>query len=360
MDTESNPQTIQDINKNDQPLNDSLRSSHLDWIHALFHGFQVERARNDVANSWNKLEYTSLFPVQVSHGNLHDALEAHQFLNDSGKEPWFESLPAVLIFSLGRYFFNGSKGETEKLNMRFHFPRTIFMDRYMASNYESVSAIREKRNILRSELASVRAELKGLNEFPIGDRTDKIVSILKATLQFAKGQNSESEVMDEGTTVIPLGWTVPAGKMQSFVEDRPPVTPISSNLQNLSKFLEDLENSIVELSERQNQLCAREAELVKMIDEIYEQDDLKRHRYQLHAVAIHQGHANAGHYWAYVRKVVSLGNNDMQWEKFNDQRVDCATWNDIETEAIGGTRTTSAYFLLYVSSAAEPWLFSSE
>lgn len=47
-------------------------------------------------------------------------------------QPWFESLPAVLIFSLGRYFFNGTKGETEKLNMRFHFPRTIFMDRYMA------------------------------------------------------------------------------------------------------------------------------------------------------------------------------------------------------------------------------------
>uniref|UniRef100_A0A0K0CT37 ubiquitinyl hydrolase 1 n=1 Tax=Angiostrongylus cantonensis TaxID=6313 RepID=A0A0K0CT37_ANGCA len=121
-----------------------------------------------------------------------------------------------------------------------------------------------------------------------------------------------------------------------------------------SSSLDKKETSQVRFS----QLCAREAELVKMIDEIYEQDDLKRHRYQLHAVAIHQGHANAGHYWAY--KVVSLGNNDMQWEKFNDQRVDCATWNDIETEAIGGTRTTSAYFLLYVSSAAEPWLFSSE
>lgn len=40
----------------------------------------------DVTNSWNKLEYTSLIPVHVSHGNLHDALEAHQFLNDSGKE----------------------------------------------------------------------------------------------------------------------------------------------------------------------------------------------------------------------------------------------------------------------------------
>ncbi|KAJ1351042.1 hypothetical protein KIN20_006980 [Parelaphostrongylus tenuis] len=343
MDTDSEPQALsfQDINKNDQFLNDNSRRSHVDWIHALFHGFQVERARNDVTNSWSKLEYTSLFPVQVSHGNLHDALEAHQFLNDSGKEPWFESLPAV---------------KTEKLNMMFHFPRTIFMDRYMASNYESIIAIREKRNLLRDELASVRAELKGLSEFPIGDRTDKIVNILKATLHFAKGQNLESEIMDEGTATIPLSWTVPVGKMQSFVQDKPPVTPVSSNLQHLSKFMGELENSIAELEQRQSQLCAREAELVKLIDEIYERDDLKRHRYQLHAVAIHEGHANAGHYWAYVRK----GNNDAQWEKFNDQRVECAAWSDIETEAIGGARTTSAYFLLYVSSAAEPWLFSSD
>lgn len=54
------------------------------------------------------------------------------------------------------------------------------------------------------------------------------------------------------------------------------------------------------------------------------------------------------------------GNDDSQWEKFNDQRVESAAWSDIEAEAIGGLRTTSAYFLLYVSSAAEPWLFSSE
>lgn len=110
-----------------------------------------------------------------------------------------------------------------------------------------------------------------------------------------------------------------------------------------------------------------------MIDEIYEREELKRHGYHLHAVAIHQGHANAGHYWAYVRKGLMIcavprcnaftsfsGIDDDQWEKFNDQRVESAAWSDIEAEAIGGTRTTSAYFLLYVSSAAEPWLFSGE
>ncbi|VDK84169.1 unnamed protein product [Cylicostephanus goldi] len=100
----------------------------------------------------------------------------------------------------------------------------------------------------------------------------------------------------------------------------------------------------------------REGELLKAIDEIYEIEELKHRGYHLHAVAIHQGHANAGHYWAYVRK----GVDDDRWEKFNDQRVESAAWSDIEAEAVGGTRTTSAYFLLYVSSAAEPWLFADD
>ncbi|RCN32549.1 ubiquitinyl hydrolase 1 [Ancylostoma caninum] len=329
--------------------------SHLDWIRDLFHGYQTERATSD--KTWTKLEYTSLFPIHVSHGNLHDALEAQQFLNDSGKEPWFESLPAVLIFSLGRYFFNGTKGETEKLNLRFHFPRTIFMDRYMASNYETISNLREERNRLRNELADVRAELKGMNEFPIGDHTDRLTNILKATLRFAGGGDSDgapNEKMDDDTCPIPL--TGPANKVQSFVEDKPPVPPTVSNLPQLKDFAAVLESSTNELIAKHKQLLLREGELIRMIDEIYEREELKRHGYQLHAVAIHQGHANAGHYWAYVRK----GIDDDQWEKFNDQRVESAAWSDIESEAIGGTRTTSAYFLLYVSSAAEPWLFSDD
>ncbi|EPB74985.1 hypothetical protein ANCCEY_05904 [Ancylostoma ceylanicum] len=160
--------------------------------------------------------------------------------------------------------------------------------------------------------------------------------------------------MDDDTCPIPL--TGPANKVQSFVEDKPPVPPTVSNLPQLKEFAAVLESSVNELIAKHKQLLIREGELIRMIDEIYERDELKRHGYQLHAVAIHQGHANAGHYWAYVRK----GIDDDQWEKFNDQRVESAAWSDIESEAIGGTRTTSAYFLLYVSSAAEPWLFSDD
>ncbi|KAK6039775.1 hypothetical protein COOONC_22720, partial [Cooperia oncophora] len=137
--------------------------------------------------------------------------------------------------------------------MRFHFPRTIFMDRYMASNYDYVSKIRETRNQLRNELSNVRAELKGLDEFPIGDRTEKLVSILNAALMFAKGGQAKtvpSEKMDEGAAVIALPGPVNANKTQSFVEEKVAVTPTAANSEQLATFVPELEKAIKGLEEK--------------------------------------------------------------------------------------------------------------
>ncbi|PIO74516.1 hypothetical protein TELCIR_03468 [Teladorsagia circumcincta] len=108
--------------------------------------------------------------------------------------------------------------------------------------------------------------------------------------------------MDEGTAADPLPGPVCANKMQSFIEEKLAVTPVAANSEQLSAFAPELENAIKDLEEKHKQLCDRETELMKSIDNIYEKDDLKKHGYRLHAVAIHQGQASAGHYWAYVRK----------------------------------------------------------
>lgn len=48
----------------------------------------------------------------------------------------------------------------------------------------------------------------------------------------------------------------------------------------------------------------------KQIENMYSDESLKRHEYQLHAVMVHEGSVDSGHYWAYVldhkRKVFSL------------------------------------------------------
>ena len=37
------------------------------------------------------------------------------------------------------------------------------------------------------------------------------------------------------------------------------------------------------------------------IESMYDDDGLKRLEYQLHAVMVHEGGVDAGHYWAYVK-----------------------------------------------------------
>ena len=37
------------------------------------------------------------------------------------------------------------------------------------------------------------------------------------------------------------------------------------------------------------------------IETMYEEQELKRLEYQLHAVMVHEGGVDSGHYWAYVK-----------------------------------------------------------
>ena len=68
--------------------------------------------------------------------------------------------------------------------------------------------------------------------------------------------------------------------------------------------------------------------------------------YRLHAVMVHEGDANQGHYWAYVNHV------ERGWLKFNDNTVSQTSWSEISKEAVGG-KSTSAYSLVYVDVAKD-------
>lgn len=66
--------------------------------------------------------------------------------------------------------------------------------------------------------------------------------------------------------------------------------------------------------------------------------------YRLHAVLVHEGQANAGHYWAYVY------NQPRQvWLKYNDISVTESSWEELERDSYGGLRNVSAYCLMYIN-----------
>ena len=94
----------------------------------------------------------------------------------------------------------------------------------------------------------------------------------------------------------------------------------------------ELENSIKLIKEK--------------IDKIYDDNDLKKVKYNLHSVCVHEGSAALGHFWTYI-----WNKSQQKWYKFNDTEVCESNWEDLYANAIGGV--TSAYFLIYVNANDE-------
>lgn len=65
--------------------------------------------------------------------------------------------------------------------------------------------------------------------------------------------------------------------------------------------------------------------------------------YNLHAVFIHQGQANYGHYWIYI-----LDHEENQWWKYNDSMVTKVNESEIYHDTTGST--ANPYFLVYVDA----------
>ncbi len=73
---------------------------------------------------------------------------------------------------------------------------------------------------------------------------------------------------------------------------------------------------------------------------------MKKVKYNLHSVCVHEGSAALGHFWTYI-----WNETQQKWYKFNDTEVCESNWDDLYANAIGGV--TSAYFLIYVNANDE-------
>ena len=77
-------------------------------------------------------------------------------------------------------------------------------------------------------------------------------------------------------------------------------------------------------------------DLAPMCVDVKEDDsDVKSEcEYELQAVIMHMGEFNIGHYYAYVRPDITSD----QWYRFNDDKVDPVTFEEVTTDAFGGNQ----------------------
>ena len=107
----------------------------------------------------------------------------------------------------------------------------------------------------------------------------------------------------------------------------------------LARWRKEVEDDLASLS-------AALVSIDEQIKEMYSMAELKKKEYRLHAVMVHEGDVNQGHYWAYVYHP-----SRKTWLKFNDNTVTESSWPTMKRESAGGRMTTSAYSMIYIDTS---------
>ncbi|KAM5317435.1 ubiquitin carboxyl-terminal hydrolase 28 isoform 4-T4 [Glossophaga mutica] len=336
------------------------------------------------------------YPLQVNgYRNLDECLEGAMVEGDVellpsdhsvkyGQECWFTKLPPVLTFELSRFEFNQSLGQPEKIHNKLEFSQIIYMDRYMYRNKELVRSKRECIRKLKEEVKVLQQKLERYVKYGSGPARFPLPDMLKYVIEFASTKPcSESSASQSDTSrTLPLSpvrcpvsdliskestskESSPQDVESTFSEDclrksttvNKPLTSSRSPMEMpahpaprtvtdeeinfvktcLQRWRSEIEQDIQDLKN-----CI--ASTTQTIEQMYCDPLLCQVPYRLHAVLVHEGQANAGHYWAYVY------NQPRQvWLKYNDISVTESSWEELERDSYGGLRNVSAYCLMYIN-----------
>ncbi|XP_056650354.1 ubiquitin carboxyl-terminal hydrolase 28 isoform X17 [Monodelphis domestica] len=331
----------------------------LDWLEDAFQlAVNVNSPRNKSENPMVQLFYGTFltegvhegktfcnnetfgqYPLQVNgYRNLDECLEGAMVEGEIemlppdhsvkyGQERWFTKLPPVLTFELSRFEFNQSLGQPEKIHNKLEFPQIIYMDRYMYSSKELIRTkrehirkLKEEVKVLQQKLESIRAEEYSCQvEVPLSSlEKDNLLQTDLINKPFTSSRHSVK--MPEH----PAPRTITEEEM-NFVK-----TCLQRWRSEIEQDIQDLKNCI--------------ANTTQTIEQMYSDPLLHQVPYRLHAVLVHEGQANAGHYWAYI-----YNRPRNIWLKYNDISVTESSWEELERDSYGGLRNVSAYCLMYIN-----------
>ncbi|XP_042813372.1 ubiquitin carboxyl-terminal hydrolase 28 isoform X14 [Panthera tigris] len=337
------------------------------------------------------------YPLQVNgYRNLDECLEGAMVEGDIdllpsdhsvkyGQERWFTKLPPVLTFELSRFEFNQSLGQPEKIHNKLEFPQIIYMDRYMYKSKELIRSKRECIRKLKEEIKVLQQKLERYVKYGSGPARFPLPDMLKYVIEFASTKPaSESSTSQSDHVTLPLSsvhcpvsdlaskestskespsqdvegtFSSPEDSLPKSKAMNKPFTSSRSSMEMpaqpaprtvtedeinfvktcLQRWRSEIEQDIQDLKN-----CI--ASTTQTIEQMYCDPLLRQVPYRLHAVLVHEGQANAGHYWAYIY------NQPRQvWLKYNDISVTESSWEELERDSYGGLRNVSAYCLMYIN-----------
>ncbi|XP_060551003.1 ubiquitin carboxyl-terminal hydrolase 28 isoform X2 [Pantherophis guttatus] len=323
----------------------------------LFYGTFLTEGVHE-GKQFSKIETFGQYPLQVNgYKNLQECLEGALVEKESEPGPskqaltytqerWFTKLPPVLTFELSRFEFNQSLGQPEKIHNKLEFPPVIYMDRFMYGNKEIIQAKREEIGKLKDQMTALQQQLEkylrygsGSDRFPLPDMLQSVLEFARTKLSCAATlTTAETKAEKEPSETHPEPSRCPGETSEEPVPPRAvSADEMSLVISCLQKWREEVEQDIEDL--KTSMLMLSES-----MDDVYADPQLCQVPYHLHAVLVHEGQANAGHYWAYIYSLPQK-----TWLKYNDIAVAESSWEELERDSFGGLKNASAYCLIYVS-----------
>ncbi|KAG8453035.1 hypothetical protein GDO86_004739, partial [Hymenochirus boettgeri] len=337
-----------------------------------------------------KFENTEMFgqyPLQVNgFKDLHECLEAAMVEGEieslhsensgkSGQEHWFSELPPVLTFELSRFEFNQALGRPEKIHNKLEFPPCLYMDRYMHKNRDITRIKRDEIKRLKEHLTLLQQRLERYLSYGSGPKRFPLADVLQYALEFASSKPvCTSPVEDIDVTAPPSG-SMGTQTVQSPIdhqgssttsETQPPTQrtvvhkpftqsriPADLPMHPAPRNITDEELTVLEGClhrwRTEVEMDTRDLQdsigrIHRTIELMYSDKLMTQVPYKLHAVLVHEGQANAGHYWAYI-----FDHHEKRWMKYNDISVTKSSWEELERDSFGGYRNASAYCLMYIN-----------
>ncbi|XP_058050400.1 ubiquitin carboxyl-terminal hydrolase 28 isoform X4 [Ahaetulla prasina] len=323
----------------------------------LFYGTFLTEGVHE-GKQFSKIETFGQYPLQVNgYKNLHECLEGAMVEKESEPDPskqavaytqerWFTKLPPVLTFELSRFEFNQSLGQPEKIHNKLEFPPVIYMDRFMYSNKEIIQAKREEIGKLKDQMTALQQQLEkylrygsGSDRFPLPDMLQSVLEFARTKLSGAATRaTAETEAEKEPSETQ----TKPSRCPRETSEE--PVPPRATSEDEMSLVISCLQKWREEVEQDIEDLKTSMLMLSESMDHVYADPQLCQVPYHLHAVLVHEGQANAGHYWTYIYSLPQK-----TWLKYNDIAVAESSWEELERDSFGGLKNVSAYCLIYVS-----------
>lgn len=252
----------------------------------------------------------------------------------------------------------------------------------MHRNREITRIKREEIKRLKDYLTVLQQRLERYLSYGSGPKRFPLVDVLQYALEFASSKPVCTSPVDDIDASSPPSGSVPSQTLPSttdqqgapsselpstspasiaaissrsvihkpFTQSRiPPDLPMHPAPRHITEEeLSVLESCLhrwrTEIENDTRDLQESISRIHRTIDLMYSDKSMIQVPYRLHAVLVHEGQANAGHYWAYI-----FDHRENRWMKYNDIAVTKSSWEELVRDSFGGYRNASAYCLMYIN-----------